>query len=98
MSYLGPNRFPFMQKPADLDERNELDARLPFPPVRFALTCHLDQFEAEGYGRRDIYKLFAWKDGKITIDDPGEQLRLNRLALLVIRRASRAKLVIPQAA
>ena len=74
---------PYLEKRFHDDE--ELKANVPFPPVRFALVCHVDQLVGEGYGRGDIYKLFAWKDGKITINDPLEQLRLNRLALLVVR-------------
>ena len=83
MSYLGPNRFPFMQKPADLDTKNELNARVP-KHFDFALVCHVDQLEAEGFGRSDILRYVEWKRGQISITEPDEIVRMNRLGLLII--------------
>ncbi len=56
------------------------------PPIDWALTCHIDQLDAEGFGRQDIERYVAWKRGQ-KLDPPvdaEEVRRFGHLALLVI--------------
>ncbi len=58
----------------------------PHPPIDYALTCHVDQLAAEGFGRQDIERYVAWKQGKQLEPpvDEAEVIRFGYLALLVI--------------
>lgn len=59
---------------------------IPRPPFDYALTCHVDQLDAEGFGRSDIERYVAWKRGQ-KLDPPvddEEVRRFGQLALLVI--------------
>lgn len=55
------------------------------PPINYALTCHVDQLDAEGFGREDIQRYVAWKRGTLRpAPDDDEVRRFGQLALLVI--------------
>lgn len=56
------------------------------PPFYYALTCHIDELVARGFGRQDIERYAAWKRG-VKLDPPvdsEEQRRFVELATLVI--------------
>jgi hypothetical protein len=55
------------------------------PPIYYALTCHVDQLDAEGFGLQDIERYVAWKRGKLRPPPDDEEIRrFGQLALLVI--------------
>lgn len=61
----------------------------PHPPIDYALTCHVDELDAHGFGRQDIQRYIAWKRG--TLDPPPDEdevRRFGQLALLVILNES----------
>jgi hypothetical protein len=58
---------------------------LPRPPIDYALTCHVDELDAWGFGRQDIERYVAWKKGTLKPPpDEDEVRRFCHLALLVI--------------
>jgi hypothetical protein len=59
---------------------------LPRPPIDYALTCHVDELYAWGFGRQDIERYVAWKKGRKLSPpvDEDEVRRFGQLALLVI--------------
>lgn len=79
-----PTRFPFAQKPTDLDPEDELRSDLSPLKPGYALTCHPDQLEAEGFGRQDIQRYIAWKKGQVQITDQEELISMNRLGQLIV--------------
>ena len=59
--------------------------RVPAPPFDYALTCHVDELDAWGFGRQDIERYVAWKRGTLKPPpDQDEVRRFGQLALLVI--------------